>query len=246
MGDARRRCQWWRGDTERRRFRLSSGDGTGAPPHLPSPAAAVRPRRLVAREDRLRDLRRRDPHAEYVVGECREGASRLAFPWASVVSSPSRPRGRRAGSPCPLGRMLQRQGAAPRRVRALPGAGVCGSRVGDAQGGSVAAAPEAARGERRRSGDGGFDRSLCGGRPALRGRRVHAPRLFAPRAARRDRAVRRSTAFLHGPPSAQSSPVQRLPRADRHACQGCLPAASALRSMPSGPGVRPGSSEDGR
>lgn len=218
--------------------RLSSDDANRAAPHLPSLAAALRPRGLVAGANCLRDLCRRDPHAEHVVGERREGASRPTFPWAAVLSSPSRPGPRRACSPDPLGRMLQRQGATPLGVRSLSGAGIRRARVGDAPGGSVGAAPEAARRQRRGSGDGGLDRALCGRRPALRGRRIYAPRVLAPGPARRKRAVRPCAALLHGTPAPRSRLVQRLPRADRHARQGCLPAASALRPLPTGPSMR--------
>lgn len=218
--------------------RLSSADANRAAPHLPSLAPTLRPRGLVAGANRLRDLRRRDSHAEHIMAERREGASRPTIPWATVLSSPSRPGLRRACSPDPLGRMLQRQGAPPLQVRSLSGAGIRGTRVGDAPRGSVGAAPEAARRQRRRSGDGGFDRALRGRRPALRGGRVYAPRVLAPGPARRKRVVRSRAALLHGAPAPRCRLVQRLPRADRHARQGCLPAASALRPLPAGSSMR--------
>src|SRR5262249_32874845 len=147
------------------------------------------------------------------------------------VRGPPRARAPSARAAHPRRGVLQGQGAAARGVRRLPGPRVRRRRARDAGRGPARSPREAPLGAGHRPGDRGRDRALRGRAAALRGGRLHPPRLRAPGPPARRRGISGRPALLPRAASPRRGPLQRSSPPDRAAREGTVPAAPPLRRL---------------
>ena len=201
-----------------------------------STAVCARPRArgLVAGQDAVRGVPRRDPDPEHRLDQRREGARRrCGRAGCCRIGALRRAAGRAARAADPLVRHFN---VKARRARARSsgflgreyGGRVAGDAARDARGAAREAAGRA--GDRPR--DRRLDRALRRRPAALRRRRLHAPGLLAAGTAPGREPYDEVQRFFMDRLPRDVGALQRLPRPDRAARQGRLPDAAALRALP--------------